>query len=29
LKGTLRQYIRHLYDKRFGKEEPDIVQTKE
>jgi hypothetical protein len=26
-KMPLRQFIRHLYFKRFGKERPDIVQT--
>ena len=26
-KAPLRQFIQHLYFKRFGKERPDIVQT--
>ena len=26
-KAPLRQFIQHLYSKRFGKERPDIVQT--
>jgi hypothetical protein len=26
-KMPLRDFIRHLYFKRFGKEEPDIIQT--
>jgi hypothetical protein len=26
-KMPLRQYIQHLYSKRFGKEYPDIIQT--
>ena len=28
-KLPLRQFIQHLYFKRFGKERPDIVQTME
>ena len=28
-KMPLRQYIQHLYSKRFGKESPDIVESME